>query len=247
MKLSFVIPAYNEEAYLDKCLASVIDAIKRGNYDAEVIVVDNASTDGTKEVAKLFKGVRIVNESKKGLVQARQAGFIASKGDLIANVDADTILPEGWIEKVIKEFSKNDKLVALSGPFVYYDLPRMTNALVQAFFYLGSAGNLLHQYIFRKGSILQGGNFVLRRSALEKIGGYNMKLSFWGEDIDIAKRISKVGRVKFTTKFPIYTSGRRLKAEGVFTTGLKAGADYFWITFTGRPFRKTHSQKDIRI
>ena len=149
--------------------------------------------------------------------------------------------------RALLEFNKDDNLVALSGPFIYYDLPKVTNTLVQLFFYLGSAGNLLQQHVFKKGSILQGGNFVLRRDALEKIGGYNMNLNFFGEDIDVAKRISKVGKVKFTTKFPIYTSGRRLIAEGVFMTALKASADYIWITFVGRPFRKPNKQKDIRV
>lgn len=246
MKLSFVIPAYNEEDYLAKCLESVLNQIKEGEHDAEVIVVNNASTDRTREIAESFEGVRVVDEFKKGLIPARQAGFVASKGELIANIDADTLLPSGWIKKACEEFSENNGLVALSGPFIYYDLPKSTNTLIKIFFSAGSAGNFLSRYVFRKGAVVQGGNFVLRRSALEKIGGYNMDLNFFGEDIDVAKRISRVGQVKFTLKFPIYTSGRRLKVEGVFKTAFNVTADYFWVTFTGKPYRKS-KEADIRL
>ena len=246
MKLSFVIPAYNEEAYIGKCLGSVLSQIEKGNYDTEIIVVNNASKDRTKDIAGSFKEVVVVDENRKGLIPARQAGFKASVGDLIANIDADTILPDGWIDRVIDEFSKDKKLVALSGPFIYYDLSKITNSLVKTFFYFGIISNLLQQRVFKNGSVLQGGNFILRREALEKIGGYNMDLNFFGEDIDVAKRISKVGKVKFTSKLPIHTSGRRLKAEGVLTTAFHVSADYLWITFTGKPYRK-FVQKDIRI
>ncbi len=246
MKLSFVIPAYNEEAYIGKCLDSVLSQIERGDYDTEIIVVNNASTDKTKEIAESFKGVKVVNETKKGLVPARQAGFKASKGELIANLDADTILLDGWIDRVINEFSNNDDLVALSGPFIYYDLPKLTNIMVKTFFLVGTMGNAFNQKVMKKGTMLQGGNFVLRREALEKIGGYNMDLNFFGEDIDVAKRIGKVGRVKFTSKLPIHTSARRLKAEGILMTAFNASADYLWVTFTGKPYRKS-IQKDIRL
>ena len=99
MKISFVIPAYNEEGYLGECLASVRRELARGRYDAEVIVVNNASTDKTAEIARSFPGVIVVDEPKKGLSQARHSGFAASSGDLIANVDADTILPKGWLDE----------------------------------------------------------------------------------------------------------------------------------------------------
>ena len=60
MKLSFVIPAYNEEAYIGKCLGSIERELRGARYDAEVIVVNNASTDRTKTIAKGFAGGRIV-------------------------------------------------------------------------------------------------------------------------------------------------------------------------------------------
>ena len=106
LKLSFVIPAYNEEACLAGCLASIIGRIGQAGADAEVIVVNNGSTDATRRIALSFPGVTVVDEPIKGLSRARQAGYSAAAGDLIANVDADNMLPEGWLEKVLGEFSE---------------------------------------------------------------------------------------------------------------------------------------------
>ena len=102
MRLSFVVPAYNEELYLADCLQSILDEIRSqppcapDGIDFEVIVVNNASTDRTRDVALGYPGVRVVDEPRKGLYSARQAGFEASSGALIANVDADSrLLPAG--------------------------------------------------------------------------------------------------------------------------------------------------------
>ncbi|TSA44917.1 glycosyltransferase family 2 protein [bacterium] len=238
MKISFVIPAHNEEAYLGKCLDSVLRERAKGKYNLEIIVVNNASTDRTRQVAEEFDGVRIVDEPKKGLPQARQAGFLVSTGELIANLDADTILPGDWIDKALGEFKKDSRLVALSGPFYYYDLPHLTNSLVQAFYGLGSLVNSAGRMIFRSGGVIQGGNFVLRRSALEQIGGYNLEIEFLGEDGDVARRIGKVGKVKFTSDFPINSSGRRIRSEGIVTNGVITSLNYVWIMLRKKPFKK---------
>src|SRR3989338_6946066 len=122
MKISFVIPAYNEEKMIGKCLASVFDEIKRSRtsfvqFETEVVVVDNASTDRTREEALKFPNVTVVRENLKGLVYARRAGWVATTGDIVANIDADTIVPEGWLSTVVNNFAKDKNLVALSGPY----------------------------------------------------------------------------------------------------------------------------------
>lgn len=246
MRLSFVIPAYNEEAYIGKCLDSIFRELRDGNHEVEIIVVNNASTDRTKEIASKYKGVKVVDEPRKGLVRARQAGFLASTGDLIANVDADAMLTQGWIKTVFAEFSKNPKLVALSGPFVYYDLPKWINFFVKTLHYpISFLAYLVGRFILRKSAVLQGGNFVVRRDALEKIGGYNTNIEFYGEDTDIAVRMSKVGAVKFTYSLPMYASGRRIAEEGVFTMGIRYGANYLSMAIFKKPLSKTSS--DIRL
>ncbi|HEX9503673.1 MAG TPA: glycosyltransferase family 2 protein [Patescibacteria group bacterium] len=246
MKISFVIPAYNEETQIAKCLISVIKAIDKKFQDFEIIVVNNASIDNTAPIARSFEHVKVVDEPVKGLSRARQAGFLASTGDLIANIDADTLPTSEWINKVMTEFSKNPSLVALSGPYIYYDLSTTYNFFIRIFYYLGFISYLFNRFIFRSSSMLQGGNYVVRREALEKIGGFDPKFTFYGEDTDTARKLHEVGDVKFTFDLPMNTSGRRIAEEGLLTMGMRYSINHFWTIFLKRPFSLSvveHSQE----
>ena len=249
VKLSFIIPAYNEEGHIEKCLDSVCAQTKEYPGLVEIIVVNNASTDRTDEIASSYSEVKVVNETRKGLVWARRAGYLASSGELIANVDSDTILTSHWLDTVFKEFSENPNLVGLSGPFKYYDLPPTTTRMVNVFYNLAHVVYLFNRFVLKKGSMLQGGNFVITRAGLEKIGGYDTTIEFYGEDTDIARRLNEVGDVKFTRKLPMHSSGRRLAEEGAFTMGAKYARNYFWMTFFKKAKDTTyidHRPKNIR-
>ena len=243
MRISFVIPAYNEEKLIGKCLESIQKVLAAGTYDAEIIVVNNASTDQTKEIAQQFKDVIVVDEMHKGLTFARQAGFEASTGELIANVDSDTMFTPEWIPTVLAAFEKDKNLVALSGPFIYYDLSIVQRAFVKLFYIFGYLLHLLN-HLFHTGAMLQGGNFVLRRSALEQVGGFDTSITFYGEDTDIAARISKVGTVVWTFKLPILASGRRLAEEGVIKMGLRYAINHLTILYFKKPY--TNEYVDVR-
>ena len=247
MKLSFVIPAYNEEYYIGDCLDAIMAEKKASPHaaDIEIIVVNNASTDGTEAIARRYPGVTVVNEPSKGLVHARRAGYMASTGDLIANVDADTRVTPGWIEKVFRAFEKDEKLVALSGPFIYYDAPLSIQIITIFFYGVGYVFYIINRFILRVGSMLQGGNFIVRRSALAAIGGYDESLNFYGEDSDVARRLSKVGKVSFTFRLPAHTSARRMAKEGGLAIGLRYALNYFWIMYFKKPFTKDYI--DIRF
>jgi len=244
MKLAFVIPAYNEEALIGKCVQSVLDDVKRSGAEVEIVVVNNASKDRTAEVAAAFPDVRVVDETEKGLVHARRAGFEATSAELVANIDADTELPPGWIAKVLAEFERKPALVGLSGPYIYHDLSLWNRFLVRLFYMVSFCVYLLNRFVLRVGSMIQGGNFVIRRSAWIKAGGFDTSISFYGEDTDVAVRLSRVGPVKFTFSLPMYTSGRRLAEEGVMKTGFTYVLNYFAVTFRGRP--ATSDYTDIR-
>jgi glycosyltransferase involved in cell wall biosynthesis len=239
MRLSFVIPAYNEEAYVPDCLESILPQIE-GMEGIEIIVVNNASSDRTREVALAFAGVRVVDETRKGLTFARQAGFEASSGELIANVDSDSRLTPGWVERVLAEFDGDPKLVALSGPLVYYDLAPNQRFSVKIFYLIAYGIYLLNKYVLRAGSMVQGGNFVLKRAALEQIGGFDTAISFYGEDTDIARRMNRIGKVEFSLKLKMFSSARRLKNEGMLTIAWKYTINYFWTTFRKKPFTKDY-------
>ncbi len=248
MKISFVVPAYNEQALLAGSLTAIREEIARAGQvlgqDAEIIVVNNASTDRTREVAESVEGVRVVDEPRKGLVQARWCGFEHSTGALIANIDADTIIPPGWLSEVLRQFAQGRNLVALSGPYIYYGVPRKVNMVVASYYRLAWLAYVFNHYILNVGAMLQGGNFIVKREAMLKLGNPDHRFSFYGEDTDMANRLSKVGRVKFTFRLPAQSSGRRLVGEGVFTIGLRYTMNFFWATFRKKPF--TEEWQDIR-
>jgi len=234
--ISFVIPAFNEERLIGSTLRTITDEVQRLRISAEIVVIDDGSTDSTRSVVRSFREVTLVASPKVGLSGARQIGFLATTGELVANVDADTMIPQGWIERVLHEFQANQQLVCVSGPLIYYDLPRLTRAAVRVFYYCGYLLHGLNQFIFRVGSLIQGGNFVVTRAALESIGGYNQQFTFYGEDTDLARRITAIGRVKFNFALSALSSGRRLRQEGVLRMGLRYALNFLWATWLHRPF-----------
>ena len=243
-RISFVVPAYNEEALLPACLAAIRAEIDRSGCDAEIVVVNNASTDRTAEVAAAIPGVTVVHEPIKGLVAARRAGFEASNGTLVANIDADTQVGRFWIDRVLEAFATDPKLVALSGPYDYFDVPIHIRAISRAFYGIGYATYCFNKHVLGVGSMVQGGNFVISRAALVSIGGFSDAFQFYGEDTDIARRLNQVGNVVFTWKLLTKSSGRRLRGDGVFMTGIRYSANYLWATFFRKPF--TNAWHDYR-
>lgn len=244
MKLSIIIPAYNEEYYISDCLDSIFAQTAGAACDTEIIVVDNASTDRTAEIVRRYPKARLVHEPQKGVVRARQAGYLAATGDIIANIDADTRLTSGWIAKVAAAFGNDDKLVGLSGPAHFYDLSRKTKIMIDLVYYFVFFSYFINRFVLRKGSVVQGANLAIRRSALQSIGGYDTTIDFYGDDTDIARRLHKVGKVRYTYKIPVMTSGRRIAKEGVSRTLWHYGINYLWVMTMKRPFTTTST--DIR-
>ncbi|NOW45883.1 glycosyltransferase involved in cell wall biosynthesis [Novosphingobium sp. SG751A] len=234
--ISLIIPAFNEEDYLPACLDAVMRNVAGKAF--EIIVVDNNSTDGTKQVVERYPGVTYVFEAEKGITRARQCGFKAAKGEILAYVDADTRPPAGWVEQIIEQFDKNDKLACLSGPYSFYDVSGLRNAISNAWFV---AARPLYNFT---GYMLVGGNFAIRREALTKMGGFDATIEFYGEDVDIAKRAKKQGKVLFSPSFVMPTSGRRMARQGFAKTAAIYFINYFSIALRGKP--ATKSYLDIR-
>jgi len=241
MKISFVIPAYNEEKTIENCLNSIEEEINSLSLQKEVelLVVDNASTDKTVEKCQKFSIIKILQESKKGPNFARALGLAEAQGELVANIDADNTLPTGWLKKVLEEFEKNKNLVCLSGPLQYREFNKWQNFFVKFFYYLGYGCYLVNN-LLRAGSMVQGGNYVVRREAFQRAGGHNTKINFYGDDGDISRRLIKFGEVKFTFGLPMYSSGRRLLAEGIIVMGVKYAINYFWVLYLKQPFSKQY-------
>jgi glycosyltransferase involved in cell wall biosynthesis len=237
--VSFVVPAYNEEALIESCLIAITGEISRTRCRAEIIVVNNGSTDATRRIASSIPNVKVIDEPQRGLVQARKAGYFVSKGEFIANIDADTMLPEGWLRTALAEFSDHPDLVALSGPCIHYDLSKGAQIIAAGFYRGAYIAHLLSRFLAGRGSVMQGGNFIVSRIALETAGGFNPEFRFYGEDAELARRLNKVGVVKFTFALRALSSGRRFSGEGLFKVLLRYCANYLWTHLFKHPFSST--------
>ena len=235
MGISFVIPCYNEEKYIRDCIRSIKrEASCLPNY--EIIVVDNNCTDTTVLIA-MQEGVTVVSEQQKGVVFARQRGYETAQYNLIANIDADSRLCENWVEIALANIA-DPNVVAVTGPLVYDDVSRSLAISTKIYYYLAWFSN---NFI---GVFLQGGNALIKKSALDKTNGYDTSIAFYGEDTMTAKRLEPYGKIKFAMKLKLHSSPRRLKDQGVISTTWLYLKNYFSVTFKDRAV--TSSYKDYR-
>lgn len=245
MKLSFIIPAYNEANYIEDCLSSIFSL--QNLPDFEVIVADNNSTDRTAEVVQTrFPEAKLVSEKLKGPAAARNAGARAARGELLAFIDADCRLPQKWWDEVGKGFAKWPGLVLQNGPYKYYDAHSLWGKLS---YYISNVwfillAEFLFRMILRIGGPAFGGNIVVRSGAFIRIGGFNSQFEFYGEDIDLLKRMMKVGKVKFNPQMWVYSSVRRFKKEGQFKMWWVYSINTIWSVLFSRAAYKKH--QDIR-
>jgi glycosyltransferase involved in cell wall biosynthesis len=241
MRLSIIVPAYNEEKYISDCLRSVQNAVLSGvgPDSVEMLVIDNASSDATANIAKSFAGVRVVHEPLKGLTRARQRALKEARGEILAFVDADTRMPPWWLERVLSLFDADPSVVCVSGPYIYHDAPALNRVFVRLYWTLLA----MPTYWITRYMVV-GGNFAAKKTALMGMGGFDTNIEFYGEDTNIARRLSALGKVKFSMQLPMPTSSRRLHAEGLWSTALKYVANFLSEVVLKRPV--TRSYKDIR-
>lgn len=212
MTISIIVCAHNEEHFLAPCLISLVEQSRPAD---EILVVNNASTDRTAVVAASIPGVRVVDEPRKGLVVARERGRQESRGDLLVYVDADCRAPRLWLARIAARFERDPHLLALSGNYRFYDWDWRGRALLRAYdFTLGPATHVLVKYIMRIGVVFYGGNFAVRRHALDRIQGFDTSIEFHGEDTNLGRRLSRVGNVELRYDCFLYTSARRYNAMG---------------------------------
>lgn len=241
--ISAIVCAYNEERMLPSALHSLL-AQTRG--PDEILVVNNASTDGTRAVAEAIPGVRVVDEPRKGLVRARAAGRAAARGDILFYMDADCRAPLALLERIARQFERSPDVVAVTGPYRFYDWDWIGRVGARLYDHLlARPAHVLSQDLLRVGAILYGGNFAVRASAMDAIGGFDTSIEFHGEDTNVGRRLAAVGRVALVDACYIYTSARRYKAMGRGHV-LRLYIRNFWSeTIHHRPKDLTH--EDVRL
>jgi glycosyltransferase involved in cell wall biosynthesis len=201
LTLSIIIPVYNEEGYIAACLDSIAAQTLK---PLEVIVVDNNSTDKSVAIAKQYSFVKVLHEKHQHQVFAQAAGFNVAKGDILGRIDADSILPSDWTQKIIDSFANDDELVATTGGADPYDVPLK---------WIGSS--IFHWYFWQAGVIaghrlLWGSNCAVRAITWGKVRNMVMMRADIWEDYDMAFCLAKYGKVKYITNNLVGVSFRAM-------------------------------------
>jgi glycosyltransferase involved in cell wall biosynthesis len=242
VKLSAIICAYNEERMLGPAIHSLLAQTR---VPDEIIVVNNASTDDTRAVAAGIAGVRVVDEPDKGLVKARAAGYRAATGDVLLYIDADCRAPVSLVESMERRFLRSARTVAVTGPYRFYDWDWVGMVGARVYDYtLAPLAHVTAHHVLGIGAVLYGGNFAVRRTALDAIGGFDTTIEFHGEDTNLGRRLAAVGAVELVRACFIYTSARRYLALGrgkVFRLYVR---NFWWETIHHRPKDLVH--EDVR-
>ncbi len=204
MKLSVIILNYNVQYFLELCLRSVEAAIS--NIDAEIIVVDNNSEDGSCQMVKtLFPNVLLIENKKNyGFSKGNNIGVQKAKGEYLCILNPDTVVAEDTFLKLI-EFSKNKAKLGIVGcklingrgvflPESKRKIPYIKSALKKIFgnpedYY----ANEVKENEISKVEILVGAFMFLKRSVYEEIKGFDEDYFMYGEDIDISYKALKCG------------------------------------------------------
>lgn len=183
-KISIVIPVYNEAESLIECLRAIVN---QSVQPYEVIVVDNNSSDSSALVASSFPNVKLIQETKQGVVHARTSGFNAAKGSVIARIDADTIIPVDWVQK-IDQIMSNDDIAAVSGSPDYYDFlfPSLTN-------FLDRMARKFLEGRLKDRMFLHGSNMAIRTCAWQKVANGLCVCGGIHEDLDLAIHLQEAG------------------------------------------------------
>ncbi|ADN35433.1 glycosyl transferase family 2 [Methanolacinia petrolearia DSM 11571] len=233
-KISVVVPTFNEEQNIVNCLESLQkQTIPRDSY--EIIVVDGNSKDKTRDLAEPLADIVMIQTSKK-VGGARNDGAAVSSADIIATTDADCVIPEDWLEKIIRSFEKDGRIVQLYGTVLPLEPGikfRFYLALANIFSRIGYYTHTLYYTL--------GCNTAFTRNAYMQIGGY--KCIDAGDDLEIAQRMRKIGKVKLNSKLWVKFSMRRYVQFGT----LKSLYVWLYIVFKGGDSEKySYAQREYK-
>ena len=212
MTLSVIIVSWNAKAFLLECLASVFRQCPRPSL--EVIVVDNASSDGSVEAVRdAYPGVTlIVNEANVGFAKANNIGIEASRGDYLFLINSDVVVGEGCFDKSLRHMDEHPEIGMLGPKILGVDgrvqrscmgYPSLWNTLCRALALdsLFPRSRLFGSHLLtfwehdetRPVEVINGCFWVLRRSAMEQVGLLDERFFFYGEDVDWCRRFNEGG------------------------------------------------------
>lgn len=220
MTISVVIPAYNEEKYLPQTLASLKKLQRTPN---EIIVVNASSTDKTEDIA-IRAGAKVITEKKSTIGYSRQMGLKAAKGDVVAFTDSDAIVPPDWLTRIEQEIQKPG-VVGVFGGFRVPDGPWWYKIYIN---YLQPSLNVFY-FSLLKIPMATGQNMAFYKEKALAVGGFPQEFRI-AEDIEIARRLMRAGKIIFRQDFFVLASGRRgYEGFGKLLSRILKAFFYYWI------------------
>jgi glycosyltransferase involved in cell wall biosynthesis len=205
MKLSIVVPAFNEEKLIAQSLAAIraaAAAFARRGWDTELIVCDNNSTDRTAELARAA-GATVVFEPVNQISRARNAGAAQARGDWIVFVDADSWPTPELFDDAAQAIEKGDCLAG--GAAVSYDTARLDVRIPLA----------MWNAVSRMMKWAAGSFMFCEAAAFREVGAFSETL-YAAEEVDLFRRLKKLARAKrrrivVLHRHPLLTSARKAK------------------------------------
>ena len=202
-KISIIVPAYNEEVTIKRCIQSLLDL----NYpDHEIIVVDDGSTDKTLKEARKFEvsGVKVIHQKNQGKPNALNNGILSSNGEIVVTVDADTKLHKESLKRIANRFAANRSLGAVAGNVKVDPASGLLNILQATEYTTGI--NLVRKAQSMLGCVMvvPGPIAALKKEAIKNVGFFSDDT--FAEDFDITMKILKAGyKVEYEDKAIAYT------------------------------------------
>jgi glycosyltransferase involved in cell wall biosynthesis len=207
LDVSVIVPTWNEERYLPRCLHS-LRRQTRGR-PKEVIVVDGGSTDRTVEIAGRWAD-KVLIEPDKPVGAARNIGAEEARGDILAFIDADTFACPDWLSAIERALSSNAGTVGVTGPTLPHD-GRPIDVVTYRLWTI-----YLQRILLRTGMPhVIGFNCAYRREPFRLVGGFD-EVSVMSEDIRLAQKIRKHGNIAYEKGMWALTSARRFRRYGNF-------------------------------
>lgn len=201
-KISVIICTFNRCVLLESALESMVRQDCEKDL-FEVIVVDNASSDGTKAIFdkySLYPNFFYIQEKKPGLSYARNTGYKRAKGKYVAYMDDDAKADKRWINNIFAFISRHPDIVAFGGPYKGYSLAEIPKWVKEGYgtWSLGDKERPIEQNEW-----INGTNMIFKRSLLEDFGGFNTKVGMSGTIISYGEETSLLLKIK-AKNYPIF-------------------------------------------